>query len=110
MLTYIFRIELQSHEILSTYALPGEVDTAMQENLRVAPLERFPMASEFQKAKDQQTLIPANISASFLAWLLLETEDEVFGSKEWSIYDKSHHASWLGESLPMPMDKQKLSL
>ena len=107
MLTQIQRIELQVQDILSTYVLPGEVDTDMQQDLREASLNNFPLASEFQKAKDLQTLIPTETSAGFLSWLLLETQDEEYGQKEWNIYDTSHHGRWLKTPLPLPINKNK---
>ena len=107
MLTQIQRIELQVQDILSTYALPGEVDTDMQKELRETSLNNFPLATEFQRAKELQTLIPSEMSAAFLAWLLLETQDAEYGQKEWNIYDTSHHARWLKTPLPSPINKNK---
>ena len=33
--------------------------------------------------------------AAFLTWLLLDTETSEYVSKEWDIYDTSHHHGWL---------------
>ena len=107
MLTQIQRIEFQAHDILSTYVLPGEVDTDMQKALREASPNNFPLATEFQRAKALQTLIPIELSASFLEWLLLETSDEEYSQKEWNIYDTSHHVRWLKKPLPLPINKNK---
>lgn len=33
-------------------------------------------------------------AAKFLSWLILDTSDSEFESKEWDIYDKSHWQYW----------------
>ena len=49
----------------------------------------------YKKLKDSQRLVSPETVAEFLCWLLLEIDDEVYVSKEWDIYDTSHHSAWL---------------
>jgi len=68
MLTLIQQKELQEYGVISTRVIPGEVDTAMQEDLRDASIIDFPLATEFQLAKKFHALIPPKICASFMSW------------------------------------------
>jgi len=110
MWTNILRQELQENNIFVTSVIPGEVDTPMQQNLRDASFDYFPLVNEFNEAYRHDALIPATICASFLAWLLLDTTEEHFLEQEWNIYDESHHQYWLRQKLPLPLNKQKISI
>ena len=89
--------------IIATDVIPGEVETSMQADLRQAPLDKFPLAVEFQEAKQQDTLIPAAVCAEFLADILLQTTPEVFSSKTWNIYCDYN------KPIPLPLNKKKLA-
>jgi short-subunit dehydrogenase len=102
MWTAGLKIELPAH-IVAAEVIPGEVDTAIQGELRDSPIEQFPLCVEFQKAKQQHTLIPAATCAEFLADLLLNTTPEEFSSKRWNIYQDFH------KPIPQPLNKQKLN-
>lgn len=102
MWTRVLQNELPKH-ILATEVIPGEVDTSMQRDLREAPLEKFPLATEFQEAYRNETLIPAAACADFLADLLLKTGAKEYSGKKWNIY-KDYH-----KEVPLPLNKDKLS-
>ena len=104
------QIELSKFFISVASVIPGEVDTKMQRNLRDAPAEEFPLTTEFQKAANAQTLIPAHVTALFLKWLLKAVPDQDYQtSVPWNIYDAWHRSQWIGEHiLPMPLNSEKL--
>ena len=102
MWTAGLKLELPRH-IVATTVIPGEVDTHMQGDLRGAPLSQFPLAAEFQAAKQHHTLIPATTCAKFLADILLDTTAEEFVNKNWNIYRDYH------KHIPEPLNKKKLA-
>lgn len=100
--TATLKNELPSY-IVSADVIPGEVDTDMQNDLRNAPIKIFPLATEFQEAKKQKTLIPASICAEFLANILLKTSPKEFSNKKWNIYHD------YDKPIPQPLNKKKLA-
>ena len=102
MWTAGLKLELPPHLVAAT-VIPGEVDTHMQNDLRDAPLNQFPLAAEFQAAKQQNTLIPAAACAEFLADILLDTTAKEFVNKNWNIYQDYH------KPIPEPLNKRKLA-
>ncbi|HVT63339.1 MAG TPA: SDR family NAD(P)-dependent oxidoreductase, partial [Legionellaceae bacterium] len=93
MLTRCWQLEASSFAVASV--MPGIVDTAMQATIRDAQGMDSKKHEFFCNLKSNQRLLTPETVASFLAWLLLEVSSEVFVSKEWDIYDRSHHAQWL---------------
>lgn len=86
MWTRLLQVEQGNTSIITTNVIPGEVDTNMQQALREAQPEQFPLATEFQEAYAKSTLIKAETCASFLADILLNTINDEYTSKEWNIY------------------------
>lgn len=79
-------------------AQPGMVDTAIQHHLRHSSPEKLPMLRFFREAHEKNQLLPPEISAKFLSWVLLNTTPVTFSAKEWNIYDKSHWVHWAEEN------------
>lgn len=79
-------------------AQPGMVDTNMQTRLRNTPPAKLPMLDFFTGTHQKQQLLPPDVSAKFLSWLLLNTQPDAFSANEWNIYDKSHWVHWASEN------------
>jgi len=76
--------------------IPGEVDTAMQANLRSPDPAEFPLALFFRG--NRANLIPADLAARFCYWVLTQTNIAEFNRSEpWFIYDPSHQPLWLAQ-------------
>lgn len=89
--------------IAVTDLIPGEVDTAMQADLRRPDPGSFAMA-EFFRA-NRSNLIPPAVAARFCLWVLTLTSQPQFGrSTPWYIYDAEIHDQWLppGTGFPYP--------
>jgi NAD(P)-dependent dehydrogenase (short-subunit alcohol dehydrogenase family) len=87
------RLEL-APEVLVASAIPGEVDTRMQADLRAPDPSVFALAHFFRE--NEPNLIPVEVAVDFLAWLLTETADAEYSrDSEWYIYDPSLHSRWL---------------
>jgi NAD(P)-dependent dehydrogenase (short-subunit alcohol dehydrogenase family) len=87
------RLEL-APEVLVASAIPGEVDTAMQSDLRRPDPSVFALAEFFRE--NEPNLIPVEVAVDFLSWLLTETADAEYSREsDWYIYDPSLHARWL---------------
>jgi len=99
MLKEYCNVELKDQEIVFASAMPGVVDTPIQEHLRSYDTARFPAAEVFHGFLQRGELLQPATAAKFLSWLLLEVDDEKFTKADWDIYDASHHNSWakLGE-------------
>lgn len=88
-------LQLESKMITSAYVMPGIIDTSMQSTIRQAPHMQPEKQAFFKELKQDNRLISPETVAAFLCWLLLDTNKEVFASKEWDIYDTTHHSAWL---------------
>ena len=100
--TTSLRLEL-APEVLVASAIPGEVDTGMQADLRAPDPSLFALAEFFRENKPN--LIPVEVAVDFLAWLLTETADAEYSREsDWYIYDVSLHSRWLplGREFPYP--------
>lgn len=86
--------ELHDQDIAFGSAMPGVVDTPIQEHIRSTSVTKFPAVGLFQDFKQRDELLAPVIVAKFLAWLLMETDNEKFMNGEWDIYDTSHHRHW----------------
>lgn len=80
--------------IAVTELIPGEVDTAMQADLREPDPVSFAMAEFF---RDNRTnLIPVALAARFCHWVLTQTSQPQFAkSTPWYIYDQQTQGQWL---------------
>jgi NAD(P)-dependent dehydrogenase (short-subunit alcohol dehydrogenase family) len=87
------RLEL-APDVLVASAIPGEVDTGMQADLRAPDPGVFALAEFFRE--NEHNLIPVEVAVDFLTWLLTEiTDAEYPRASEWYIYDQSLHPRWL---------------
>lgn len=77
---------------------PGEVDTHMQKQLRIAPSSKLPSTKQFQEAEKNGMLISTTISADYLFWLITMSDKEYFVSKKHNIYDEEHQKYWLNNN------------
>jgi NAD(P)-dependent dehydrogenase (short-subunit alcohol dehydrogenase family) len=91
--TASLRLEL-APEVLVASAIPGEVDTGMQADLRAPDPSVFALAEFFRE--NESNLIPVEVAVDFLTWLLTETTDAEYPREaDWYIYDVSLHPRWL---------------
>lgn len=94
LLKEYFNVEMKEKNILFGSAMPGTVDTPIQEKLRSYSAERFPAVGLFKDFYSQNKLLNPKVVANFLAWLLLSVDNEEYVKGEWDIYDSSHHSNW----------------
>lgn len=87
--------QLESQTIAAAYVMPGIIDTDMQATIRHAQHMQPEKQAFFNQLKQDNRLISPETVAAFLCWLLLDTDKAVYSSKEWDIYDTSHHSAWL---------------
>jgi NAD(P)-dependent dehydrogenase (short-subunit alcohol dehydrogenase family) len=91
--TTSLRLEL-APQVLVASAIPGEVDTGMQADLRAPDPSVFTLAEFFRE--NQPNLIPVEVAVDFLTWVLTETTDAEYPREsDWYIYDQSLHSRWL---------------
>ena len=84
-ITTSLRLEL-APEVLVASAIPGEVDTGMQADLRAPDRAEFALAEFFRE--NEPNLIPVDVAVDFLTWLLTETADDEYPREsDWYIYD-----------------------
>jgi len=96
MLYRAWNVDFPNREIVVGSTSPGTVDGPMQERARSGD---YPGVERYRAYKEKGLLIQPARVAEFLGWLLFDTSDEEFASKDWSITDQSHHARWLKGSL-----------
>lgn len=100
MLTRCWQLESQ-HTAFSS-VMPGIIDTEMQATIRNARFMNEDKRAFFKKLKAEERLLTSETVALFLRWLLLDLTKEEFISKEWDIYDESHHNFWLTSPHTVP--------
>lgn len=93
MLTQCWQQEQPPFSVASV--MPGIVDSYMQDQIREAIAMHPAKRAFFIRLKRENKLLTPATVACFLTWLLLECPSDVYVSKEWDIYDSSHHAEWL---------------
>lgn len=87
--------QLESRSIAFTSAMPGISDTDMQAIARSGTNPDHEGSLFYTRLKDSNRLVSPETVAAFLTWLLLDTDKETYLSKEWDIYDASHHRFWM---------------
>lgn len=75
--------------------MPGIIDTEMQAIARSGSSMDAEHVEFYRRLKQYKRLISPETVAEFFLWLLLDVEQAVYVSKEWDIYDTSHHSAWL---------------
>lgn len=102
MLTRCYQAELTDPVFSSV--MPGIVNTAMTASIRSASAAMEPKQLTFHQTLYQQgRLVEPETVALFLSWLLLDLDRADFASKEWDIYDMSHHEHWLKAPHQVPL-------
>ena len=102
-LTGVLRLELADRGIIVGTVIPGEVDTQMQQELRAPNPDQFGLADFFRA--NVVNLIPVDVAARFLHWILTATTDLDFARQDdWFIYDQPLEPVWLapGEKFSYP--------
>ncbi|KTC86318.1 SDR family NAD(P)-dependent oxidoreductase [Legionella brunensis] len=94
--------QLESPNVAFASVMPGIIDTDMQALIRGAQFMDEEKRHFFHVLKAEGRLLTTETVALFLNWLLLELDKEQFISKEWDIYDKSHHQFWLSPPHKVP--------
>lgn len=98
MLKEFFNAEFKNEDIAWGSAMPGIVDTPLQEHLRAYDSQDFPAVNLFRGFQERNELLSPLSVAKFLAWLLLESPLEQFKNNDWNIYDEFHHPHWVKDS------------
>ena len=93
MLTRCCQLEYDSIAFASV--MPGIIDTAMQKKIRASLVMNEEKSNFFKRLYKENRLVTPETAAAFLTWLLLDIETSLYVSKEWDIYDTSHHHDWL---------------
>lgn len=93
MLTRCWQAESSSISFASV--MPGIIDTEMQAQIRAASNMHPDKLDFFKRLKQDNRLLSPTTVAAFLCWLLLDIDAAMYVSKEWDIYDPSHHSAWL---------------
>lgn len=94
--------QLESQKVTFASVMPGIIDTPMQATIRASSKMDEAQRGFYQKLKDQHRLVSSETVGTFLCWLLMDTSNETYASKEWDIYDRSHHDLWLQPSQQVP--------
>lgn len=94
MLKEFCNSEFDRNDIAFGSAMPGIVDTPIQNQLRSHDRAEFPSVELFKGFKQQDALLSPATVAKFLAWLLIETKADDFIKNDWNIYDTTHHHQW----------------
>lgn len=89
--------QLESKTIAFGSVMPGIVDTDMQTLAREGHYMDVEQVNFYRNLQLTGCLLSCDTVAEFLAWLLLDVDNTTFASKEWDIYDTSHHKLWLKE-------------
>ncbi len=104
MLTRSWQLEYTTPAFASV--MPGIIDTGMMSTICQSEQMHPEKLSFFRQLKQHNQLLSPATVALFLCWLLLDVEASLYGSKEWDIYDTSHHAFWLPKNHDVPsLDK-----
>ena len=82
-------------DIAFASVMPGIIDTNMQADIRAAKHMNPDKLDFFKRLKQDNRLLSPTTVAAFLCWLLLDIDTSIYASKEWDIYDTSHHLAWL---------------
>ncbi len=93
MLTRCWQLESTTTAFASV--MPGIIDTNMQFKIRSADNMEPDQLTFFKQLKQNNQLLSPATVATFLCWLLLDVDRTVYQSKEWDIYDTTHHEAWL---------------
>lgn len=88
-------LQLEIHDPAITSVMPGIADTNMTAIIRGSNAMSSEQLAFHHRLYREKRLVSPETVAQFLTWLLLEIDHETFRSKEWDIYEASHHQHWL---------------
>ena len=100
MLTRCWQLECSM--IPCTSVMPGIIDTNMQRQIRSATSMETEKVDFFVGLQKNNQLLSPTTVAKFLCWLLLDIDNALYLSKEWDIYDQTHHQAWLSPPHTVP--------
>lgn len=100
MLTRCWQLECSEMAIASV--MPGIIDTPMQAQIRKASSMEPDKLDFYHRLKKEGRLVSPATVALFLCWLLLDIDKATYVSKEWDIYDETHHHAWLKPPYTVP--------
>jgi len=100
MLTRCWQLEYSTPAFASV--MPGIIDTDMMTTICQSKEMHSDKLNFFLRLKQKNQLLSTETVALFLCWLLLDIDTALFCSKEWDIYDTSHHKSWLPKTHVVP--------
>lgn len=86
--------QLESTQIAFASVMPGIIDTEMQAKIRHAEHMAPEKSDFFTQLKQDNRLVSPATAAAFICWLLLDIDKALYVSKEWDIYDDTHHSAW----------------
>lgn len=87
-------LQTEVSEVHFASVCPGIVDTPMMDTIRADKTMPKALSQFYQNLYENTQLVTPAMVASFICWLLLEVNDEMFGQQEWDIYDSTHHTYW----------------
>jgi benzil reductase ((S)-benzoin forming) len=87
--------QLESEHVAFASVMPGIIDTDMQAKIRNTSNMDTEKLDFFKRLQQERQLLSPATVASFLCWLLLDIDKAQYVSKEWDIYDQTHHDKWL---------------
>ena len=87
--------QLENDATAYASVMPGIIDTNMQAQIRNTSGMDPEKRDFFKRLKEEKKLVSPETVALFLCWLLLDIDKELYESKEWDIYDTTHHQAWL---------------
>lgn len=85
MLTAMMQLEFAEHRIVAAALRPGVVDTPMQALIRGQSEQDFPPVQRFRQLHAHGQLSDPEQVGGFMAWLLEDTDPELFAREPWSL-------------------------
>jgi benzil reductase ((S)-benzoin forming) len=92
--THCLNQELNPKEIYFANLRPGIVDTNMQKKLREEDESNLPIRKFYIEAKNNNILIPPEIAAEFIFWVMTRTTNDDFSKTLWNIYELKYRDDW----------------
>lgn len=87
--------QLESDSVAFSSVMPGIINTDMQALARSGQAMDASQVAFYNQLKERNSLVEPEVVAAFLMWLLLDVDSATYSSKEWDIYDTTHHKGWL---------------
>lgn len=94
-------VEMDSDEVYFANLRPGMIDTPMSSKLRNSDIKKLPSRDFY--IESEKKLIPPEVVAEFIAWVMIKTDNMTFSKTSWNIYDETYHPYWLPEHVKKPI-------